>query len=144
MTGGVRQFDADGDNLQQSSRVKCVVNFYGPSDLTRSYGKSVDAAEVLPLFLGGDLEHARHRHIVASPLSWVTPEAAPTLLIHGTKDPYVAYEQATWLRDRMQAADATVELLTLEGAGHGFQGDDALRANDAMFAFLDKHLKSGK
>ena len=40
----------------QSSRVACVVNVYGPSDFTKSYGKSVDAAEVLPLFLGGDLE----------------------------------------------------------------------------------------
>jgi acetyl esterase/lipase len=142
VTGGVGEFDADGDNLGQSSRVQCVVNFYGPSDFTKSYGKSVDAAEVLPLFLGGDLEHARHRHILASPLSWVTPRAAPTLLIHGTKDPYVAYEQATWLYDRMQADDAPVELLTLEGAGHGFQGDDARRANEAMFAFLDKYLKN--
>ena len=143
VTGGVKQFDADGDNLQQSSRVECVVNFYGPSDFTKSYGKSVDAAQVLPLFLGGDLEQARHRHILASPLYWVTPRAAPTLLIHGTNDPYVAHEQAVWLRDRMQAADAPVELLTLEGAGHGFQGDDARRANEAMFAFLDKWLKNG-
>jgi acetyl esterase/lipase len=144
VTGGVNQFDADGDNLPQSSNVQCVVNFYGPSDLTQSYGKSVDAAEVLPLFLGGDLEHARHRHILASPLYWATPQAAPTLLIHGTKDPYVAYEQAVWMRDRLQADDVTVELLTLEGAGHGFQGEDARRANDAMFAFLDKFLKNRK
>ena len=143
VTGGVKKFDADGDNLDRSSRVQCVVNIYGPSDFTRSYGKSVDAAQVLPLFLGGDLEQARHRHILASPLYWVTPEAAPTLLIHGTKDPYVAHEQATWLRDRLQADDVAVELLTLEGAGHGFQGEDARRANDAMFAFLDKCLKNG-
>ena len=42
----------------------CVVNYYGPSDFTKSYGKSVDAAEVLPLFLGGNLENgppAAHR-----------------------------------------------------------------------------------
>ena len=31
------------------------MNFFGPTDFTKSYGKSVDAAEVLPLFLGGDL-----------------------------------------------------------------------------------------
>ena len=28
----------------QSSRVSCVVNYYGPTDFTKSYGKSVDAA----------------------------------------------------------------------------------------------------
>ena len=73
----------------------CVVNFYGPSDFTKSYGKSVDAAEVLPLFLGGNLETARAQHIRASPLYWVTPNAAPTLCIHGTEDKYVAHEQAS-------------------------------------------------
>jgi dipeptidyl aminopeptidase/acylaminoacyl peptidase len=118
-----------------------VVNFYGPSDFTRSYGKSVDAAEVLPLFLGGTLEQARHRHIVASPLYWVTPRAAPTLCVHGTKDAYVAYEQATWLVERLQAADVEAGLLTLEGAGHGFKGQDAERADKGMLEFFDAHLK---
>ena len=141
MTGGVAQFEGDGGEPEESSSVTCVVNYYGPSDFTKSYGKSVDAAEVLPLFLGGDLEHARRRHIVASPLYWVTPEAAPTLLLHGTKDPYVAFEQAIWMRDRLQAAEVEVELLELKDAGHGFKGPDAERAEAALFAFFDKHLK---
>src|SRR5438094_2182179 len=121
--------------------VTCVVNFYGPSDFTRSYGKSVDAAEVLPLFLGGNLETARRQHVRASPLYWVTPDAAPTLCIHGTEDKYVAHEQAVWLIDRLKAAEVEAELLTLKGAGHGFKGKDAETAERAMFAFFDKHLK---
>jgi acetyl esterase/lipase len=144
LTGDVESFDAaEGGNVDQSSRVHCVVDFYGPSDFTKSYDKSVDAAEVLPLFLGGDLKTALHRHILASPLYWVTPHAAPTLAIHGTLDPYVAHEQAVWLIDRLKSADVEAELLTLEGAGHGFKGDDAKRAQEAMFAFFDKHLKRG-
>ena len=142
VTGDADEFDgSDGDNLDQSSRVNCVVDVYGPSDFTKSYGKSVDAAQVLPLFLGGDLLTARHKHILASPLYWVTPHAAPTLAIHGTEDAYVAYEQAEWIVDRLRNADVDVELLTLEGDGHGFKGDDAKRAQEAMFAFFDKHLK---
>ncbi|HTE19588.1 MAG TPA: alpha/beta hydrolase, partial [Armatimonadota bacterium] len=141
VTGGLKEFEGEGGNPEQSSRVTCVVNFFGPSDLTQSYGKSVDAAEVLPLFLGGNLETARQRHVVASPLYWVTPLAAPTLCVHGTKDNYVAYEQATWLIERLKAAGVEAELLTLEGAGHSFQGEDAKRADAAMFAFFDKHLK---
>lgn len=86
VTEGVQQFEGTGGNAGVSSAVRCVVNVYGPSDFTKSYGKSVDAAQVLPLFLGGDLEQARHRHILASPLYWVTPQAAPTLCIHGTED----------------------------------------------------------
>jgi acetyl esterase/lipase len=141
LTADVKEFEGTGANMDQSSRVACVVNFYGPSDFTRSYGKSVDAAEVLPLFLGGNLEKERHRHILASPLYWVTPHAAPTLCVHGTKDTYVAFEQATWLVERLKAADVEAELLPLEGAGHGFKGADAERADKAMLAFFDKHLK---
>jgi dipeptidyl aminopeptidase/acylaminoacyl peptidase len=109
--------------------------------LTKSYGKSVDAAEVLPLFLGGNLEQARHRHILASPLYWVTPDAPPMLLLQGTEDKYVNYEQAVLMRDRLKAADVEVDLLTLQGAGHGFKGEDLKRANSAAIEFLEKHLK---
>jgi acetyl esterase/lipase len=140
VTAGVRMFEGNGGNADQSSHVACVVNVYGPSDFTKSYGKSVDAAEVLPLFLGGNLETARHQHIISSPLSWVTPLAAPTLCIHGTEDKYVAHEQAVWLIDRLRAADVEAELLTLPGAGHGFKGEDAVKADQALVAFFDKHL----
>ena len=104
VTGDVKEFEGTGGNADQSSKVACVVNVYGPSDFTKSYGKSVDAAEVLPLFLGGNLETARSQHLRASPLYWVTPNAAPTLCIHGTEDKYVAHEQAVWLIDKLKGA----------------------------------------
>jgi dipeptidyl aminopeptidase/acylaminoacyl peptidase len=135
------QFEGDGPNRGQSSRVSCVVDYYGPSDFTKSYGKSVDAAEVLPLFLGGDLNHARLTHIQASPLNWVTPDAAPTLAIQGTKDRYVAYEQSVWIIDRLLAAGVDAELETIDGADHGFKGADAERAEQRMLAFFDRYLK---
>jgi acetyl esterase/lipase len=143
VTGGVRFLEgaeAGDAYADQSSFVRCVVNYYGASDFTKSYDKSVDAAQVLPLFLGGDLEHARHRHILASPLYWVTPVASPTLLLHGTKDPYVAFEQATLFYDRMKAAMVDVQLVELKDAGHGFKGADAERAEHALFKFFDQQL----
>jgi acetyl esterase/lipase len=142
VTSGVKQFEGDGGHPEQSSAVACVVNVYGPSDFTQSYGKSVDAAEVLPLFLGGNVQQERRRHILSSPLYWVTPEAAPTLCIHGTEDKYVAHEQAVWLIDRLKAAEVPAELLTLPGAGHGFKGEDAQKADAALFAYFDKQLKA--
>lgn len=141
VTMGVKDFEGEG-NLDQSSKVNCVVNFYGPSDLTQSYGKSVDAGEVLPLFFGGDLTTKRREHILGSPLYWVTPLSAPTLCVHGTEDPYVAFEQATWIIDRLKAATVEAELLPIQGAGHGFKKpEDAARAEAALIAFFDKHLK---
>jgi acetyl esterase/lipase len=141
VTAGVKEFEGDQSNAGQSSAVTCVVNKYGPSDLTRSYGKSVDAAEVLPLFFGGDLTTARPLHVRGSPLNWVTPDAAPTLLLHGTEDPYVAFEQAQWMRDRLAACNVEVKLVEFPGTGHGFKGADAEKAEQEMFDFFDAHLK---
>ena len=140
VTPGVAEFEGDGGNSNVSSHVKCVVNVYGPSDFTKSYGKSVDAAEVLPLFLGGNLQTALPAHIRSSPLNWVTPNAAPTLCIHGTEDKYVAHEQAVWMIDRLKASGVEAQLLTLQGAGHGFKGKDAESADQALIAFFKKHL----
>jgi len=139
LTAGVKDFEGD-QNPGPSSAVQCVVSFYGPTDFTRVYGHSVDAAEVLPLFFGGNLEQARQRHILGSPLNWVSPAAPPTLLVHGTKDDHVPYEQAVWMRDRLAACGVDTDLITLPGAGHGFKGADEVKAEDALVKFFQKHL----
>ena len=141
VTAHVPQFEGTGGNADQSSSVTCVVNVYGPSDFTKSYGKSVDAHEVLPLWFGGNLETELKRHIIGSPLYWVTPDAAPTLCIHGTEDKYVAHEQAVWLVDKLKAATVEAELLTLAGAGHGFKGADAETADKALLDYFESRLK---
>jgi acetyl esterase/lipase len=142
LTAHVPEFEGQGPNRDQSSAVQCVVDEYGPSDFTQSYSKSVDAAEVLPLFLGGDLTHERLAHIRASPLNWVTPDAAPTLAIHGTDDDYVAYEQSFWIVERLIAAGVRAELETISGAHHGFKGADAQRADDRAIAWFDRFLRA--
>jgi acetyl esterase/lipase len=142
-TAGVKQFEGEGD-LDQSSAVTCVVDRYGPSDFTKVYGKSVDAAEVLPLFFGGDLKTKLHEHIIGSPLNWINPGAAPTLCIHGTADPYVPYEQSLWAVERLVACGVEAELLTIPGGKHGFGGADAEKAEQGALAFFAAHLHPGR
>ncbi len=144
LTPNLEEFEGSGPNKESSSRVACVVNFYGPTDFTQSYSKSVDAAQVLPLFLGGDLDHARAAHIRASPLNWVTPQASPVLSIHGTKDTFVAYEHSLWITERLVAAGVPAEIETISGAGHGFKGADAERSEQRALAYFDQQLKKGK
>jgi acetyl esterase/lipase len=140
--GATDIFRGTAGNLDQSSDVQAVVNYFGPTDFVHSYLKSVDAGEVLPLFLGGDLKYNKQAHIQASPLYYVTPQFAPTLTLHGTKDTYVAYEHATWITARLQAAEVEAELETIAGAGHGFKGVDAERAETRLFEFFDRQLKT--
>jgi acetyl esterase/lipase len=142
VTPGVAEFEGSGPNQEFSSRVQCVVDQYGASDFTQSYSKSVDAAVVLPMFLGGDLDHNRAIHQKASPLNWVTPNASPVLAIHGTQDNYVAYEQSLWMVERLIAAGVPAELETIAGAGHGFRGADAAKAEQLTFAYFDRILKA--
>lgn len=141
VTAHVPRFEGDGGNAEQPSDVACVVNIYGANDFTKSYGRSKDAHEVLPLWFGGDLSTHRGRHIEGSPLFWVTPDSAPTRCIHGTVDDHVALEQSQWLVERLQAATVPADLVVLEGAGHGFKGPDAEKAERAIVEFLDSRLK---
>ncbi len=141
LTAGVAELEGTGPNREFSSAVQCVVNYYGPTDFTQSYSKSVDAAKVLPLWLGGHLDQNRRYHQKASPLNWVTPLAAPVLSIHGTKDTYVAYEHSVMITERLLAAGVYAEMETIPGAGHGFRGADAERAEKAAVDFLNRHLK---
>lgn len=141
LTGDNKAFDGYGPNLDQSAKVQAVVSYYGPTDFTKSYGKSVDAHLVLPLWLGGDLEHEPKWHRVSSPINYANPLAAPLLSIHGTEDKYVEHAQSVWLIDRLRSMGAEAELLTLPGAGHGFKGTDLQMAESALFQFFDKHLR---
>jgi acetyl esterase/lipase len=141
VTADKKQFEGSGGNEDESSRVQCVVSFFGPSDLTKSYGKSADADFVLPLYLGGNLAEARDRHVEASPITWVTGKAPPTLCIHGTEDEYVALEQSEWIVERLKRAGVEATLLVMKGAGHGFEGEAYDKADQAMIDFFDAHLK---
>lgn len=141
LTGGVAAFEGDGPNREQSSRVSCVVSYAGPTDFTRIYAKGFDAADVLPQFLGGDLRRAWKAHIESSPLNWVSPDDAAVLMVHGTADNYVPYEQALWLGERLTAAGVEAEIATFPGGGHGLRGQQREEADARAIEFLKRHLK---
>ncbi len=141
VTRGVPRFEGWSDYNEASSKVDCVVNLYGRTDLITAYAGSRNAAEKLPSLVGGQLPYARNEHLRASPLLWVTPDAAPVLSIHGTLDLNVPYQQSVALQEKLRAAGVEAELETIEGAGHGFHGADAERADRALIRFLDKQLK---
>jgi acetyl esterase/lipase len=140
LTPDVPRFEGSGGNPDQSSAVTCLVDVCGPTDLVSDWETSEDGTSLLPLWFGGPLETHRAAYIEGSPLSWVTPAAAPTLCIHGTADRLVAHEQSAWLVERLKKVGVEAEILTLEGAGHGFKDADRDRANAALLSFFDKHL----
>lgn len=141
VTRNLPQFEGNGANRGESSSVDCAISFYGRSDLRRAYEGSRNAATALPPLLGGDRMHALDAHLRASPLNWVTPDSAPVLAIHGTRDQNVPYEQSVWLVERLRSVGVEAELETIAEAGHGFQGADEERAFARALDFLNRKLK---
>lgn len=140
LTGGVAQFEGDGPHQGQTSRINCVVSYAGPTDFTRIYAKGFDAADVLPQYLGGDLRTALPAHIQSSPISWVSPDDAPVLFVHGTADNFVPYEQVLWLAERLSQAGVEAEIASFPGGGHGLRDQQKTDADNRAVAYLKAKL----
>jgi len=137
---------ANGAN-NPSSRVTCVVNYYGPSDLLTMgddpgeidhNGPNSPEAQLLG---GAILEH-RDAALSASPTHYATSDDAPMLLIHGDLDPLVPYQQSVLLQQRLRAVGVAASLVTIAGGGHG--GFDGPVLQSVITSFFDKHLRGAK
>jgi acetyl esterase/lipase len=141
-TGETRDFDK-GENLDQSSAVQCVLDWFGPTDFL-NWG--ADRAtfnrrdSMVSKLLGGPVLAKQELARLASPLHFVTPKAAPFLIMHGDQDPLVPLQQSESLNEALKKAGVASELITLKGSGHGSPLFSAPEQVLAMKTFIDKHL----
>ncbi len=138
-SGGVKELEGEGGSPDQSSRVSCVVDFCGPSDFTaileRTRGEAPNAVTAL---LGGSLKEKRAEAIAASPVTHVTRDDPPFLIVHGTKDAIVPLAQAEMLCEKLKQAGVDVTFVKIEGGGHGIGGPEV---GKRVAAFFDRHLR---
>ncbi len=122
--------------LRTSSRVAAAVAYFGPTDLRNwVIGKDPTMRDRFTA-----LQFDADQVDACSPLLQVTADDAPTLMIHGDKDTLVPIDHSTDMLKAMQQAGVACELLTIEGAGHGFAGDDVGRAITALLRWFDTQL----
>jgi acetyl esterase/lipase len=144
-TGDVKKFDV-GENLNVSSRVQAVVDFFGPTDFTQMSKYSLpnspfdhDATNAPEaLLIGGAVQENKDKAAAANPITYITKNDPPFLIMHGNKDNLVPYQQSELLRDALQKAGVPVTLKIVEGAGHGFGGREIDRQ---VAEFFDRRLK---
>jgi acetyl esterase/lipase len=138
-SGGVKDLEGDCGTPGQSSQVRCVVSYCGPTDFLANKriqgGREPSAVSCL---LGGALDEKKTEARHASPITYVSPDDPPFLLVHGTRDTTVPFEQAELFRDALRKAGVHVILVPIEGGGHGFGGPEVYQR---VTAFLDKHLR---
>ena len=77
---------------------------------------------------------------LASPLSHVSKDDPPFMIIHGTADLIVPVLHSELLHKKLRKAGVESVLLPMRGKGHGWFGDDAIKATAAAVKFLDEHL----
>lgn len=134
----------------QNGGVQAVVGFYCPSDLVtlvqtmpmipdsiRRAVKGTPLEEMLMAFL---------REL--SPIRWVREDAPPFLMIHGTADTVVPYQQSVDLCAAMRKTGSTCDLFPVEGGGHGLRWWEPARRltvyKHEMVRWLTQQLTTSK
>jgi acetyl esterase/lipase len=149
-TGGVVELEGPGPNLEYSSRVQAVCDFFGPSDFLRMNdvpGTMDHDAPDSPesQLIGAPIQDHPQEVARANPITYVDPHAPPFLIVHGAQDYTVILNQSELLHAALERAGVETTLRVVQGAGHGFQGaSDEQRAEIDRWvdAFFDRHLAS--
>jgi len=132
-----------GGNLEYSSRVQAVCDWFGPTDFLQmskfpSSMKHDDAGSPESLLVGGAIQENKDKVAKTNPITYVTKDDPPFLIMHGDKDPLVPTNQSELLHDALKKAGVDATFHVVKGAGHGFGGPEL----DKMVSeFFDKHLK---
>jgi acetyl esterase/lipase len=135
--------NAKEDFMKESDRVAAVVAYFPPVDL-RPLARGLN-----PQPSGGTLDRfpalnfEKEKAADYSPIVHVSPDDPPTLLIHGDKDNLVPVRNSKVIHEAFQKNNVKTQLIIIEGAEHGFRGEDAKRAGAAMASWFEQTLLKG-
>jgi acetyl esterase/lipase len=127
-TGDSGNPSASDPVLRESSRVAAVVANYPGTDLARLAIQqpflNITAAEAAEF----------------SPIRFVSPRSAPSLIVHGDADTTVPIEHGETMYAALMKAGVPASFIPIRGAGHGFEGADAERALAALIQWFEQYL----
>lgn len=154
-SGGVPAIEGNV-GVAGSSRVQAAVDWFGPTDFLAKevlnmsgkvdmnktdieyYGSNEKTAATF--LIGGQLTQNPEKVKAANPIIYVSPDDPPFLVIHGTADGTVPYNQSVILYEALNDSGVDVTFITAEGLGHGWDLPDDPYMN-ATIEFFNKHLK---
>lgn len=143
LTAGNGQLESEtGMPLTPGTAVRAVCVFCGPSDLVRLTIPEIKSAfavlsGVTQQYLGGPIEERLELARLVSPLTHVTKDAPPMLLMHGDADITVPIEESIILHEALKKAGADAELRIVKGAAHSIPID---QVRDDVVAFFKRTL----
>ncbi len=143
-TGPEHGFEGE-ENPGMSSAVYAAISLYGVVDLTKYRDRKPGSPfsgigrGLIRKFIGQDQPGAEHDAFeVASPITYASPQTCPVMLVHGTSDSLVHFEQSQAFHDRLSELDVPTRLISIDGQ-HGFDfvhHGERQTVFDEMLAFL--------
>lgn len=128
---------------RESAKVQCVVARAAPVNFLTSDNGRFILGMARPQDNSPKNTAEYRLHVEASPISHVTADDPPFLLMHGDKDAQVSFSQSEQMEARLKAAGVTVRLLRIPGAGHGPTFPGAVNPPDylqELTNWFDQHL----
>ena len=131
-SGGEKDLEGKGGYPKESSKVQAVCDWFGPTDflkiaedakksgMTDEQIAKLGATDPVSLLVGGKFWEKPDVCKKASPITYVTKDDPPFLIMHGDKDPLVPLSQSQTFYDALKKVGVDATLKILEGAGHGF------------------------
>ncbi len=134
-----------GEYLDQSSRVQAVVAEAVFSDFTQPMPNSI--AMAIYFAIGALPGSVSEETSSASPVTYVTPDDPPFLILHGEKDGYAPVQQAEELDSKLKAAGVASTLIIVKGGQHSLNSNDGSptdptqeQLSQAILDFLNTNL----
>lgn len=140
-TGNNKDLEGNVGPKDVSSKVACVLDFFGPTDL-HALSRGVSIAPITKL-LGGTTKEKPELAKLANPINFIDKNTPPFLIVHGDKDTVVAVSQSELLNDALKKASIDTTLIVVPGAGHG-NGIFTPELMGKYADFFEKHLKPKK
>jgi acetyl esterase/lipase len=155
VTGGLREVTignavvdlegTTGGNLGQSSRVQAAVDWYGATDSLqmRFYPSSTNhdsAVSDESRLIGAAIQNNPERVATTNPVSYVTPDDPPFLIMHGTVDILIPFDQSQLLVDALRANGVDVTFRPQQNLGHGGSVWNPVSISQPVYDFFDRVL----
>ena len=144
LAGADAGLEGDGPYQNQSSLLQAVCPSATPSDFLLFRSRDSKRRRSSGGVLAGAEETYEQRAKKMSPVSHVSADAPPFLIIHGTKDNTVNVAHGDRLVEALKKAGAKdVTYIKIEGAGHGVFNQHADQTKPARAAFFDRTIGPG-
>lgn len=142
--------ELDTDELKgYPIEVNAVIDFFGPTDITQMNLQPSTLDHISPkspegqLLGGKNVLENKVEAALTNPITYIKPakKAAPILIMHGSKDRTVPFQQSVLLADALEKQGYAYQFYQLKGADHGSSEFWTRQAFDIVDEFIKTNLK---